>query len=447
MSIFQSDFSIEELRGRRDKVCDAIGEATAIIPGAPTPGSVTTFRQDNDFYYLCGVEAPHAYLAINGASRKTTLFLPRESLIGRDHNEKLISADDPEYALETTGVDAVQGIENLQNYLCGVRQLYSYLRDGEGRCCTAGSLREACRTAVADPWDGRLNRGTHFISLVKARHPGIEARDLDPITSGMRMTKSPKEIELLRRAGQLTALGLCDAMRATQPGIMEYQVDAILRYHYVAGGAGDIGYHAICASGENAWHGHYSLNNSELKDGDLILVDCGPDYHYYTSDITRVWPVNGTYTPAQRALYGFVTEYHKTLLQGIRPGRTLKEIEEETVELMRARVGEFDFASDVHAGGAEWMFNFGQHLSHSVGMSVHDGFSHMKRPLEPGIVFSVDPQLRVPEEQIYLRVEDTGVVTEDGFDVFTKDVPIELDEIEAMMKEGGILQSFPPLAM
>jgi len=175
------------------------------------------------------------------------------------------------------------------------------------------------------------------------------------------------------------------------------------------------------------------------------LIDAAPDYRYYTSDITRMWPVNGTYTPAQRALYGFVTEYSKTLIAAIRPGRTCDEIEDEAVEIMQSRLGEFDFATESHASGAQWMFDFRAHLAHSVGMSVHDGLSHKTGPLEPGTVFSVDPQMKIEADRLYLRVEDTGVVTEDGFDVFTKDVPYELDEIEAVMRGESILTSFPPL--
>ena len=444
--MFQSDFAAEELKGRREALCDLIGEAVAVIAGADSPGGLLAFRQYNDFYYFCGVEVPHAYLLVDGRSRTTTLFLPRESLIDRDHDGAVLSADHPDAAVEATGVDRVRGLEDLEPAVRRAAVVYTYLHEGEGPSATPGSIVGAYRKAVADPWDGRLNRGGHFVALLRSRSPAVEIRDLEPTVKAMRLVKSPKEIELCRKAGQMTALGLCDAMRATHPGVMEYQLDAILRYHYIAAGARGTGYHAIVAGGVNAWHGHYNLNSGVLIDGELVLVDCGPDYRYYTSDITRIWPVNGTYSPAQRALYGFVTEYHKTLLAGIRPGRTCEEIETEAVEIMRDRVGEFDFASPVHAAGADWMFGFrGNHLSHSVGMCVHDGGGHKAEPLKPGVVFSVDPQMRIPEERLYVRVEDTVVVTEDGVEVLTKDVPLDLDAIEAMMKEDGILQGFPPL--
>lgn len=448
--MYQTDFSLDEFRSRRRAVCEAIGDATALIVGAPASNGTARFRQYNDFYYLCGVEVPQSYLLIDGASGHTTLFLPEAEYIPSDDDYRLLAAEDADYVIETTGVDAVAQRSTLWERLAPVKDLYLHFLDGEGAMTTFRSLNGCRRLVEADPADGRESRSEFFQQRIKEHCPAISLHDIGPVIYEMRMIKSPREIELLRRAGQLTARGLCEAMRATQPGVMEYQLAATILYHYLTGGADDIGYPPIVGGGKNAFHGHYSINNCPLLDGDMVLADCGPNYHQYTSDITRMWPVNGTYTPAQRALYGFVTEYHKTLLRAIRPGRTCDEIETEAVETMRARLSEFEFATDSHATGPEWMFSFYTdkrigHLAHSVGMSVHDGLSHKDRPLEPGMVFSVDPQMKIEADRLYLRVEDTGVVTENGFDVLTKDVPIELDEIEAMMRGESILACFPPL--
>lgn len=444
--MYQSDFSIEELRSRRHAVCAAIGDATALVVGAPVSSGTMPFRQYNDFYYLCGVEVPQAYLALDGASGRATLFLPESEHLTVDSDDPLVCADAPDYVLQASGMDAVCGRSQLEGYLDGVSTLYTFTRGGEGPKACVRSLNDARTQIDADPWDRRPDRGSWFCEKIKSRFPGLEIRDLAPIVYEMRMKKSDREIELLRRAGQLSALGLYEAMRATQPGVMEYQLAAVLQYHYIAGGAVDYGYAPIVGGGKNAYHGHYGANSAALQDGDLVLIDCAPDYHYYTSDITRMWPVNGTFTPAQRALYGFVTEYSKTLIAAIRPGRTCDEIEDEAVEIMQSRLGEFDFATQSHASGPQWMFDFRAHLAHSVGLSVHDGLSHKTGPLEPGMVFSVDPQMKIAADRLYLRVEDTGVVTEEGFDVFTKDVPYELDEIEAVMRGESILTHFPPLA-
>ena len=443
--MFHTDFSKEEFRERRERVAAAIGDATALVFGAPATYGSTPFRQYNDFYYLCGVEVPHAYLLIEGKTARTTLFLPEANTLIVDSDAPLLCGDAPEAALRSSGVDRVTTRDHLEPALADASTLYTFLLDGEGLKGCVRSIDDARTQIEADPWDAQPSRGMHLCERLKSRFPSLELRDLRNIVYEMRMEKSPREIELCRRAGELSALGLCEAMRATRPGVMEYQLAATLHYHYLAGGAQDASYSPIVAGGKNAFHGHYHANSSALQDGDMVLVDGAPDYRYYTSDITRMWPVNGTYTPAQRALYGFVTEYHKTLLAAIRPGRTCDEIEDEAVEIMQGRLGEFDFATASHASGPEWMFAFRQHLAHSVGLSVHDGVSHKDVPLRPGVVFSVDPQMKIEADRLYLRVEDTGVVTEDGFDVLTKDVPLELDAIEALMRGDSLLDAFPPL--
>jgi Xaa-Pro aminopeptidase len=246
----------------------------------------------------------------------------------------------------------------------------------------------------------------------------------------MRLIKSAGEIALLREAGHQSAEALRDTMKATRPGVMEYELAALLQHRYLASGSRDHAYAPIVATGKNIVDPHYCANNSKLEDGELVLVDCAPDFHYYTSDITRIWPVNGTYTPTQRNLYGFVTEYHKALLNAIRPGRMCSEIEDEVADLMAERAKAYEFSTPAQKAGLEKMLACRNHIAHSVGMSVHDGLGHKDVPLKPGMVFAVDPQLWLTEEDLYIRVEDTGVVTETGFEVFTSGITLELDEIE-----------------
>jgi Xaa-Pro aminopeptidase len=443
--VWQDHFTVEEFQARRRKLCDAIGtDAMALLQGARRRKGSRPFRQYNDFYYLCGLETPGAYLLIHGADARATVFLPHESELARDSDEEVLSADNPKAACATTGLDEVLGIEKLGERLARATTVCMPFEDGQGWATSRHDAKSWAHRTTTDPWDTRPTRSAHFIQTVRTRFPQIEVRNLSPVMDELRLIKSPQEIELLRWAGLLTATGMAEAIRSTRSGVMEYQLDAVLRYHYLAGGAGDQAYRAIIAGGANAWHGHYSSNNCALKEGDWVLGDCAPDYHCYTSDIGRMWPVSGAYAPWQRALYGFVVEYHKVLLAGIRPGRMLADIHEEAAETMRSVLDGWKFESAAQEAGARAMFGFRGHLSHCVGMSVHDGGLHYTRPLEPGIVFSVDPQLRVPEERLYVRVEDTVVVTEDGIENLTSQAPLELDDVEALMREDGLLQSFPP---
>jgi len=174
-------------------------------------------------------------------------------------------------------------------------------------------------------------------------------------------------------------------------------------------------------------------------------MDVAPDVDGYTSDIGRMWPVDGVYSPLQRELYGFVVEYHKTLLRVLRPGITPEQAMGEATEKMAPIARDWPFSKPVYRAAAERLLAFHGHCSHPVGMAVHDVGRYFGRPMEPGLVFALDPQMWVPEEKLYIRVEDTVAITKDGVEILTQGVPLELDDVEALMRsDEGILQAFPP---
>ena len=442
--MYQSDFSKEEFQARRDKVCRAIGrEAVALARGSAKSRDLCRFRQNNDFYYLCGVEVPHAYLFIDGRNQTTTLFLAHQSQQRKESEGEILAAGNADVGRELTGVDRVLGLESLAQYLERVEVLYTPTRQGEGAGMSQDSLWRAQQEVASDPWDGRPDRARHFLSTLRQRGPTTELLDLSPVLDELRLIKSEQELALLRQAGKLSALGVIEAMRSTKPGVIEYQLDAVMRYHYLVNGARDAGYQAIIAGGPNAWYGHYSANNCLLEDGDLVLVDCAPDYHYYTSDIGRMWPVNRVYSPVQRELYGFMVEYHKVLLSLIRPGVTDTQIQREAAAQVAKVIENTRFSKDIYKAAAWRTLEFPYHMSHCVGMAVHDVGHYRGKALKPGMVFALDPQMLIPEERLYIRVEDTVAVTEDGVENLTADAPLELEDVEALMKELGLLDRFP----
>jgi Xaa-Pro aminopeptidase len=191
---------------------------------------------------------------------------------------------------------------------------------------------------------------------------------------------------------------------------------------------------------------HYFRNTSTLKDGDLVLMDYAPDYRYYTSDIGRVWPVGGRYAPWQRELLQVVLEFHKAVLSRIRPGVTAAQIHDEAKQAMEPILARTTFSKPAYEAAARRLVETGGGVfSHTVGMAVHDVGSYRNGPLKPGQIFSVDPQLRVPEENLYLRYEDTVVVTETGVENFTDFLPMELDAMERLVQEKGVVQKVPPM--
>jgi Xaa-Pro aminopeptidase len=190
---------------------------------------------------------------------------------------------------------------------------------------------------------------------------------------------------------------------------------------------------------------HYFRNNKTLAAGDLVLMDYAPDYRYYTSDIARIWPVSGKYSPVQRELLGFVLAYRNEIMKRIRPGVAPKQIQEEAKAAMEPVFAKTRFSKPVYEQAARKLVDTGGGVfSHPVGMAVHDDGGYADRPLQPGVVFSVDPQLRVPEENLYIRYEDVVVVTDKGFENFTDFLPSALEEIERRVGGEGIVQRFPP---
>lgn len=435
--LFQTDFPPEEFAARRARLFDATGPgAVAVLQGAPPVRGFEVFRQTNDFYYCSGVEVPQACLLLKGADRTAALYLPRRPE-GRSGEGASLSADDADLICRATGLDAVWPPEALADHLRGAAVIYTPHAPAEGRAASRGELLHADRLVAADPWDGRTPRQEHFIGLLRARVPGAEIRDLSPALDALRVIKSPREVALLRRAGALAAEAVTEAMRATRPGLFEYHLGAEALRVYAAGGARGEGYRSIIASGANAWHAHYFRNNCPLCDGDLVLMDTAPDLGNYTSDIGRMWPISGTYAPWQRELYGFIVEYHKAVLGCIRPGATADQIHAEAAARMAPVVERAAFSKPAYAAAARRTLDFKGHLSHGVGMAVHDVGNYQAGPLQPGAVFAVDPQMWVPEERLYIRVEDTVAVTADGIENLTRAAPLELDDVEALMRRSA----------
>ena len=174
-----------------------------------------------------------------------------------------------------------------------------------------------------------------------------------------------------------------------------------------------------------------------------MLLDCGPDYNYYTSDIGRMYPVDGTYTDTQRQLYGFIVEYHKEFLSLLGPGVDDEQVRLEAAKRMARVVDATRWEQPIFESAARRALEFPFHLSHPVGLAVHDAGHYRGKGLKPGVVLSVDPQLIIPEIRGYFRVEDTVVITENGIENYTESAPLELDEVESVMKQDGMLQAYP----
>jgi Xaa-Pro aminopeptidase len=197
------------------------------------------------------------------------------------------------------------------------------------------------------------------VQLLQQRFPQFTVRDLSPTLDVMRTIKSPSEIALIRRATQLAGLGIMEAMRSTRAGVYEFQLDAAAKYVFHLNGARGDGYASIIGGGTNAFFGHYFRKSDALRDGD-------------TSDVTRIWPVNGKFTPAQTALYEYIVAYRDALFRHIRPGVTSDEVLDRAAAEMRQYLVGKTFASPAHLKAVQEGVRFRGHFQHPVGMAVHD---------------------------------------------------------------------------
>lgn len=454
--LFTPYFPAEEFRARQEAVMDAIGDdAVALLQGAPSPAGYLRFRQHNDFYYLSGVETPHAYLLVDGASRRSALYLPHRNERRESSEGKVLSAEDAGEVVRLTGVDDVHGVEMLSEHLArrtwgpSAPAVYTPFAPAEGVAASRDLATRAITDLATDPWDGRPSREGHFIGLIQERLPRVEVRDLSPILDRLRMIKSEREVAMIRRASQLSTLALLETMRSVRPGTMEYEVDALANFVFLRHGAQHTAYYSLVGSGTNAWYPHYHKGGRRMADGDFLLVDVGADFQYYTTDITRMMPVNGRFNDWQRELYGFYVQCYRAILDNIRPGEVADIARDAAAEMERILEAtefskpEYERAARQFVGGYVARARGGaRSLGHWVGMAVHD-VGPREGTLEPGMVFTIEPALRVPEEQIYIRLEDMIVIRDDGAEVLSADLPMDIEGIEALMSEQGLLEAYP----
>ena len=451
---YQTDFMAAEFAARRAKLYDAIGtRGIAVVQGASGVPGFSVFRQSNDFYYLSGVESAHAYLLLNGRTRTATLYLPPRDE-GRERSEgKILSAEDSTLVKRLSGVDQVRGLESLARDLVGADlirppalTLYTPLSPMETGNDSRDELLAGRADDPSDPWDHRPSREAHFVRLVRERFPQFEVRDLSPALDSMRVIKSAAEIALIRKATELAGLGIMEAMRSTSPGVYEYQLDAAAKYVFHVNGARGDGYASIIGGGTNAYLGHYFRKSDMLRAGDLVLMDYAPDYRYYTSDVTRIWPVNGKFSAAQAALYEYIVAYRDALFRHIRPGVTADQVlDSASADMKQYLVGK-TFASPAHLKAVQQGLAFRGHFQHPVGMAVHDVGRVRGVPLRPGMVFTIDPMIWIHEEQLYIRIEDMALVTADGVENLSGFVPSRIADVERTIAETGVIQSRPPAA-
>lgn len=404
---------------------EQIGDGVAILQAAELPEAYVKFRQDNNFYYLSGVEVPSAMLIIDGKTKTTTLLVP-DHIPGDIKDEAVIKVG-PEaeklYQIESIG-STQDAIPLLQNYASLDRAFYLVSTPEETAEVTRDRSMMLRASRLKDPLDGRLSKEANFHKRIRESFPTVTIRDLSPMLDLMRWVKDDKEIAAIRDGGIIGARGIDEAMRVTKPGVYEYQVVAACDFIYQNEGAMGPAYFAIAASGERGLSWHYNANNHQMKDGDVVLLDYAPDYYYYTTDITRTWPVNGKFTDLQLKYYNCIKEAEEKVIAAMKPGVTVADLEAvaRTVYVKH---------------GLEK--NWPNYIGHFVGMAVHDVGPYDK-PFVKGVVFNVEPIIEDKERKMHFRLEDTIVITATGAENLTGKTPTVPEDIYRLIREKGIME-------
>lgn len=402
---------------------EKIGDGVAILLGAELTESYTKFRQDNNFYYLTGVEVPDAVLFIDGKNKQSILLVP--DIIPNDiKTEALIKpGEDAANTYKFNRVISRTALSSLlQRFAASGQQFYLQLVPQE----LAEMSRDRCTRIrsnhIDDPWDGRISKEVNFINKIKERFPATSVTDLTPVLDDMRWVKDNKEIAVIRECGRIGCLGVNEAIKVTRPGIYEYQTVAACDFIYEDMGTAGPAYYAIAASGERGLIWHYNANNHILEAGTVLLMDYAPELNYYTTDITRTWPVQGEFSAEQLKFYNCVREARDEIIKAMKPGVTLKDLE---------KIGEGVYKRN---GLEKYWFGY---VGHFVGMAVHDVGSYDK-PFTEGVVFNVEPILEDKDKKLHIRLEDTIVITATGAENLTPGSPVDPKAIYALIKEKGV---------
>jgi len=387
--------------------------------------STMPFQQHRDILYLSGVDQEESILVLfPGASNpahKEILFLKETSeLIAIWEGEKLTK----QAAFETSGIKTVYW---LQQFPTIFKQLMAeatgiYLNTNEHlRASTEVETRE-----------------DRFIKKVKIDYPTHQVHKSAPIMHKIRSVKESIELELMQKACKITEAGFRRLLGYVKPGVWEYEIEAELAHEFLRNRSKGFAYTPIVASGKNACVLHYIENNQQCKDGDVILLDVGAEYANYSSDLTRCIPVNGRFTPRQKAVYNAVLHVKKEAEKLLVPGTIMAEYHKQVGHLMEEQLVNLGLIStqDIANQKPEWPAYkkyFMHGTSHFLGLDTHDvGLWH--EPIQAGMVFTCEPGIYIPEEGLGIRLEDDLVVQETGgaFNLM-KDIPLEAEEIEELM--------------
>jgi Xaa-Pro aminopeptidase len=421
---------ISEYKVRRRALLEAARDGIVVLRGSTEEefGEVGRFRQNSHFMYLTGVEVPGAFLLLNPfapAGSRETLYLPARNPM-HERWTGVQMGPGPESA-SRFGFEQVRDASALDvdiKAILASRDLTERMLAGE---------RFRILTIIPAGAEARFSRerafADHLSELVGGRFENyFDLANLAYLLGEMRRTKSRSELAQLQRAIDITGEAQRELARVLAPGRFEYELEAAILWTYLRNGALRAGFPSIVGSGVNSTILHYNANVKRIGAGDLVVVDIGAEYNYYTADITRTWPASGSFTPRQREVYQLVLDAQEAAAAAYKPGMSLSDLHRVAVDVMKTSP-----VRDRNGHTLESYFVHG--LGHYLGMDVHDVGAY-GTPLRPGDVITIEPGIYIQEEHLGVRIEDDYLVTGGGLVKLSRDIPSKPDQIEAILREA-----------
>jgi Xaa-Pro aminopeptidase len=369
---------------------------------APLEGGdpVYRFRQEDNFYYLSGVTVPGAALLVapaapeNSPERACTeiLFLPPRDFRREKYTGPQLGAENPD-APKITGFDRVEEMGRLPD------EVSKLVANGRPVIYTDVDSQEETSTDA------------EALAFLKRTNTSLFFQDVKPMLASLRTVKDAGEIALIRKAVDASVAAHFAAMKAVKPGITEFEISALMQYEWGRRGCERPAYAPIVGSGHNSTVLHYSENTSTMKSGDVVVIDAAGEYSMYAADITRTLPVNGHFTPRQREVYDVVLGAQEAAIAAFQSGKSMLFGDSDASLNKVAKDYIRSHGKDLHGQPLDQYFIHG--LGHYIGLQVHDAGDY-KIPLGPGMTFTIEPGIYIPEENIGVRIEDDFLVGEDG---------------------------------
>ena len=391
----------------------------------PTNGDgVMPFRQNSDLFYLSGIDQEETILVLYPDAPQAAW---RELLFVKETNEHIMIWEGQKYTQEAaTEVSGVARVHWLQEFPALFKTLMGHAEH------MYLNSNEHARAAAEVP-----TRDARFTTWCREQYPLHQYKRLAPIMHHLRAVKSDTEIALIKEACNITEKGIRTLLPLVKPGVMEYELEAALIGEFTRHGSKGFAYDPIVASGANACVLHYIANDQPCQAGDTILLDVGAEYANYKSDLTRVVPVSGRFTPRQRAVYDAVLRVLRQAGQLLVPGNDLTTYHQQVGEVMTEELvglGLLDRMDIRHQDPKRPAYKkyFMHGTSHHIGLDTHD-VGDVHRKFESGMVFTIEPGIYIREEGLGMRLENTFVIRENGPEDLMATIPLEAEEIEALM--------------